>query len=326
MARPTGDNTEYQYVNTGDPDYGVLPPPPPPPPAEVDLDGLIVSPGASDLAVSIVAQQQGFVEMAWQSDPHRVLWCLRSDGILWGLTYRRRQNVFAWHRHPMKGASVKSICVIPGGASGEDQLWLVVQRTVNGVTVRHVEVMQSPHVPQNLNDSGDFWHLDCALKYDGAATEELSGLEHLEGETVSIWADGARHADKTVADGKVTLDRSVTKAVVGLYSRPLMATLPLEGGAYVGTAQGKMKRVTEARIRVYESDGLQTGRDADNLISVDRRVLTDAMDAGTPLASGWYPVTLNTGYARDGSFVISQDGGAPLTVIAVQPVVDTVDA
>jgi hypothetical protein len=75
-------------------------------------------------------------DWAYQETPNPTVWCVRSDGVLLGLTILDEQKVLAWHRHDTDG-TVEQVCVIPEG--GEDRLYLVVVR--NGV--RMLERMAS---------------------------------------------------------------------------------------------------------------------------------------------------------------------------------------
>ena len=83
------------------------------------------------------------VRMAYQENPHSVLWVVRSDGVLLGLTYVREHEVWAWHRHVTDGL-VKDVCVVPEGS--EDAVYLIVARTINGVSQRYIERMNSRRV------------------------------------------------------------------------------------------------------------------------------------------------------------------------------------
>ena len=47
--------------------------------------------------------ENGITEMAYQQEPDSILWCVREDGVLAGLTYQRSENVIAWHRHKLGG-------------------------------------------------------------------------------------------------------------------------------------------------------------------------------------------------------------------------------
>ncbi|NBT50811.1 MAG: hypothetical protein EBT12_04545, partial [Marivivens sp.] len=168
-----------------------------------------------------------------------------------GLTYRREEEVVAWHKHVIGGefdggqAVVESIASLPTD-SGEDELYMVVKRTIDSVTKRYVEVMK----PFDFgSDTTSAFFVDSGLAYSGSATTSLSGLYHLEGETLSVLANGATHPDKTVSAGGVSLDFSITSGAVGFGYTSQMQTLRLESGSVDGTSQGKPKRIHDITVR-----------------------------------------------------------------------------
>lgn len=101
-------------------------------------------------------QGHSIVEMAYQQEPDRTLWCLRDDGVLLTLTYMPEQEVVAWSEHETEG-TVESICVIP--ASGYDELWLTVKRGNS----RFIERMAQRTVS---TDPQDQYFVDCGITYD----------------------------------------------------------------------------------------------------------------------------------------------------------------
>lgn len=115
-----------------------------------------------DLTVFASHLLEGFtvVDWAYQEQPHSIVWLVRSDGVLLGLTYMREQAVLAWHRHDTDGA-VESVCVIPDG--DEDRLYLVVRRTINGATKRYIERMAM----REFTDIEEAFCVDSGLSYDG---------------------------------------------------------------------------------------------------------------------------------------------------------------
>lgn len=108
-------------------------------------------------------------------------------------------------------AIVESVTSIPSGA--EDQVYVSVRREINGSTVRHVEFLKPIEFGTDVTDA---FFLDSGLTYDSTATSTITGLNHLEGEVVSVLADGSTHPDKTVSGGAISLDRSASKVHVGL--------------------------------------------------------------------------------------------------------------
>ena len=103
------------------------------------------------------------VDMSYQQIPHSVLWVVRDDGVLLGLTYVREQEMYAWHRHDTSGL-VENVCVVPEGT--EDVLYVTVARTIDGTTKRYIERMTS----RNINLIEDAKFLDSYVTYDGRNT------------------------------------------------------------------------------------------------------------------------------------------------------------
>lgn len=91
----------------------------------------------------------GIVAMAYQQQPYGIVWCIRGDGQLIGLTYLPEQKINAWHRHQLGGEYyqgppiVESIAVIPSPDGTYDELWMSVLREHfgNQTIVRTIEVM-----------------------------------------------------------------------------------------------------------------------------------------------------------------------------------------
>jgi hypothetical protein len=162
---------------------------------EVDVAGY----AAPDITIlSEHLTEGGIKEFAYQQEPESIVWARRDDGTLLGLTYRREEEIVAWHKHVIGGAFgsgqavVESIITLPTD-SGEDELYMIVKRTINSVTKRYVEVMKTFDFG---GDTTAAFFVDSGLVYSGSATTTLSGLYHLEGETLSILANGATHAEK----------------------------------------------------------------------------------------------------------------------------------
>jgi hypothetical protein len=107
------------------------------------------------------------VEWAWCSDPWRVIWAARSDGLLLSVTYDRKQGIWGAARHQLAaGGVVESMCNVP--EAGEDVLYLVAKRTVGGVTKRFIERMES-RVVSDVR-LGLFLDAAPAVSFDGRNT------------------------------------------------------------------------------------------------------------------------------------------------------------
>jgi len=280
---------------------------------------------APDLAILAEHITEGGVtEMAYQQEPDSVVWMVRSDGVLLGMTYERAQDVIGWHRHIIGGtdAKAKSVAVIPSENGARDDLWCIVSRTINGATVQYVEFMTAG-LDEGQTTTTNATFLDSMLTYNGGAVQTLQGLDHLEGETVSILADGATHPDKTVSSGSITLDRSATKAHVGLSYTSTVQTMRIEAGAADGTAQGKKKRISRINYRLYKTLGVKHGPDASRLDIIPFRSSADEQDQAPALFTGDKEVEFPRGWDKDGYITLVQDQPLPLTVLAIMPELNT---
>ena len=285
----------------------------------LDTDGLV----GRDL--TILAEhlaRGGLNDMAWQQEPELVLWFVRNDGVLIGLSYDPTNNTIGWHQHPLGGtATVESITSIPAG--GEDQVYLSVKRTIDSVTTRHIVYMKEIYFGEDVEDA---FYVDSGLTYDGSATTTISGLNHLEGETVQILADGAAHADKTVSDGKITLDRSASKVHVGYSYDSSIQTLRMEAGADDGTSQGKIKRVHGITVRFLDTVGAKVGPDANNLDRIPFRDSSMSMDEAVDMFDGDKEIIFPAGYDNDARVFVLQDQPLPMTILAIMRRSNTFDA
>jgi len=267
----------------------------------------------------ILRDHNGAVDMSYQEEPDSLLWFALSDGQLACLTYVKEQEVFAWHRHILGGedVAVESISVVP--SSTGNTLYMVVARTVDGATVRYVELLESNFTPVSPTDKDDMFFVDSGLSYDGAPADTFSGLDHLEGEEVAIVADGSVLPNETVTSGEVTTDALYSVVHVGLPYTSVLRTLPLEGGGDEGTAQGKIKRIDTLSLRLVNSLGFKHGNTLDELIQVSFRESNDEMNVSPPLFTGDQVVEFEGEYELSGQYYIVQEQAYPLTVLALMP-------
>lgn len=284
------------------------------------------APDMTILAEHITAS--GIKEMSIQQEPDNIVWCVLENGKLVGMTYRREENVIAWHEHLIGGTfgtdsfgHVESVATIPGDLS-EDVTYIIVKRTINGATKRYVEYFNTLDFGSDVEDA---FFVDSGLTYSGAAATSISGLDHLEGETVSVLANGAVHPDKTVSSGAVTLDYAVTKVHLGLAFSSTLQTMRIEAGGTEGTAQGKTKRIHEAVLRLFETVGAKVGSSETELDRIPFRSSAAPMSAALPLFSGDKEVEFRGGFESDGFIVVQQDQPLPMTILGIYPRLITFD-
>ena len=280
--------------------------------------------------ITIVAEHitaGGLSAFAYQQEPDGVIWAVRADGSLIGVTYRREEEVVAWHKHVIGGefdggqAIVESIATLPSD-TGEDELYMIVKRTINGVTKRYVELMR----PFDFGGvtTGAFF-VDSGLRYDGSAIGSLKGLYHLEGETVTVLANGASHPNRVVADGGVSLAYSSTTAAIGYGYTSSMQTMRIESGSADGTSQGKPKRIHAITLRLHETVGIEVGNSPSENDRIFFRDSSMAMDQAVPLFTGDKDIEFPGGYDEDDRLYIRQTQPLPMSVLALFPRMNTFD-
>ncbi|MBX9719500.1 MAG: hypothetical protein K2X36_11765, partial [Microbacteriaceae bacterium] len=276
----------------------------------------------------------GLVETQFQQEPHSILWMPRTDGQLVGLTYNRKTESLraGWHRHILGGYSnaaqdepavVESVAVIPEPNGRYDELWLLVRRYINGATVRYVEYMEKFYDVTVAQE--DCFFVDSGLTYDGSPTASVTGLSHLEGQTVSVLADGAPQPDVVVTGGAITLPQKASKIHVGLPFRPRGQLLRTEAGSAEGAALGKTRRVHKVDFLVDRSLGLNVGRTFDRMDPVPFRLTSDLMGVRVPLYTGIVEVDFDGDWDLNGTVCFEQDQPLPICVLAVMLHMETQD-
>lgn len=370
-------------------------------------------------------------DWCFQQNPQSIVWVVRSDGKLLGLTTIKDQEMLAWHQHDFSGGLVEKVCAIPEGS--EDSLYLVIKRTINGSTKRYIERLSTRELkPQSgifsllpdysdLSGILDAIFMDSTLSYDGRntagiitmtlsggtdwthlenltltasssffvagdvgnaihitdpvtgvvircsieaytndtvvtvkahklvptglrsvattnwgkAVDEISGLDHLEGEDVSVFADGfvigspnnPEYPVFTVTSGAITLEDPRVVIHVGLPYLTDAETLDIENGDGE-TISDRAKTVTSVSCHVEKTRGLWVGArppeddDDDPLEGLQEPALRNLEDYDEPteLASGVIDDIQVAGEANlHGRVFIRQVDPIPMTILSIVP-------
>jgi hypothetical protein len=285
---------------------------------QFDTDSF-VAPNMNVLADHVT--ESGVVEMAYQQEPNQIIWAARADGALVGMTYERTEDVVGWHRHTIGGGIVESVINIPHWDGDQDVLWMIVRRTIDGASVRYVEYMEK------YQTGADSFFLDCGLTYDGSPVTAISGLDHLEGETVSVLVDGATHPNRTVAAGAINLQLEGSVVHVGLAYTATIKTMPVEAGSQDGTAQGKEQRINNVVLDLFETGaGLWYGPNTTDMDEYAVRSSSHDMDEPVPLFTGHTDLLAWPGeYEKGTQMVVQHRLPLPCTVRALLPQMHTYD-
>jgi len=242
-------------------------------------------------------------EMFFQENPYKVIWFTDWANNLFGLTYDKEQDVWAWHRHETGKDSedrVISISVIQTTGDTLDELWLLCQRVRGNTTTYTIEIM------------------DNSLYLDSASHQvfttpvtSVSNLQYLLNREVMA-----------VVDGKVM--PPITISSTGIYPLPaaisgfdVQVGIPFISSALTvrpepkSTVQGLIKRWVRLWARVYSSIGLYL-----NNQEVIFRETDMIMGRAVPQYTGDVSV-VNLGYDRDGRVLIEQRQPLPSNILAI---------
>lgn len=250
------------------------------------------------------------VDMAYAKTPNKMVWAVRSDGRLLGLTYLPEHDVLGWHEHDTDGLFESVACVKEGS---EHVLYAVVKRTINSRTVRYVERLHT----RAFTDATDAFFVDSGLTYDSTATTTIRGLWHLEGETVAVLADAAEHPRVTVTAGAITLEAEASTVQIGLPITADVQTLPLtvEAQAF---GQDLDKNINEVALRVRETSGLNVGPSFTASDMVDMTTRTDEpYDSPPDLQTGVVDITVMPEWGNDAQLCIRQAAPLPVTILSM---------
>lgn len=151
-----------------------------------------------------------FTALAVQEQPDTYLHFLTAYGQDAILLYDPADELMCWWRVQTLGV-IERVVVLPG--SIEDSVYYVVKRTINSSTKRYWEkvALRSACQGGSLNKNAD-----CFLSVSQSSSTTISGLSHLEGCSVVVWANGKDLGSYTVSSGAITASEAVTTAIVGL--------------------------------------------------------------------------------------------------------------
>lgn len=348
----------------------------------------------------------GIVDIAYQARPDSVLWCVKSDGTLLSLTYRREEEVIAWSNHVTDGL-FESVAVIPG--IGEDEIWVVVSRTVDSNDLRYVEQFQ----PRGWSDQEDAYYVDSGLSFDGGAAvnvtnitqadpavvtvsvwptdgdgvniadgdqvtitnvsgmteinegvytmdddnvgsltfslddssgvgninstgftayttggttqrveKNFGGLGHLEGEEVTVFADGAFMETADVSSSTIVISQWVNTANIGKEYTSILETMPLVFEDRGGSVAPKNKLISSVEVDVFETLGFFYGRDSSSLSEMPE--INSSADP-IPVFTGFRHCPFPFGNHQKTVVYIEESRPIPLTVRALYPSVEIVE-
>lgn len=264
--------------------------------------------GGMDLSIMAahLLEKERIVDWAYQKNPDSIIWAVRSDGVLLGLTYQAEHQIAAWHQHDTQG-KFRAVCSIPHGF--EYSLFTMVER--NGAF--YLERMAKRY--QGGDVAGSVF-MDCALTYRDAATSTISGLGHLNGNTVGILADGAVQAQRVVRGGQIELDHPASVVTVGLTYTADLETMPVEIVGSDGSSVALKKQINAVDIIFRDSLGVKVGLSFDSMQDVKWRTTEPYGKPPAPF-SGMKQITTNKLAENILTVCVRSDLPTPVMVLAL---------
>lgn len=157
----------------------------------------------------------------------------------------------------------------------------------------------------------------------------ITGLNHLEGETVTILADGAERPAEVVASNQVTLDDPASQVVIGLGYISEIETMRLVSGTGSGGSQAQPTRVPQVGLRLFNTTGdleIAIGPDIDTNLgdnagwqTISFREDEWIMNTPPPLFTGDKTEPVDGGWRRGRTVRARQVAPLPAEILALYP-------
>lgn len=258
----------------------------------------------------------GVVRLGIQQSPDTRLHAVMADGSVALLIRESTEDVLCWVDFETDG-DVEDVVVLPG--TKEDRVFYRVKRVIGGSTVRYLErwAREDECRGGGQNKMADSYKV---------GTGSITGLSHLEGETVVIWGDGQDRGTAVVSSGAVS--GSYTAWCVGLPYEALYRSAKLAGQTSLGLSLTQKTRINSIGLLLADThaQGLQYGPDFDVMDDlpliedgavVDAAVVWDEYDKGM--------VEFPGEWSTDNRVCLRGAAPRPCTVLAAVLNVDRMD-
>lgn len=283
-----------------------------------------------NMDLSVMAEhlfsQKTITAWAYAQSPYGIVWAVRSDGLLLGLTYSREHEVAAWHWHDTQGTFedvgvVAETPVIGNLPMPEHAVYVVARRTIGGVQKRYIERFVSrdlTRLSDGVVDVARGVFLDSSLSYEGVAATVFTGLDHLEGKSVTALAGGEVLGPYVVTGGQIDISADMpdgaTYATVGLSYTSQLETL--DAALQGKDLKTRLKRVLKIFFEVVDSRGLKLGAAYNALKEWRQRTVAAGYDPLAP-SSGMDSTSVPSSFGRGGRAILQQDDPLPVTVLSI---------
>lgn len=264
-----------------------------------DTEQSFTAPNISILSQHLISNPVSMAaRQATATEPSNYLYIVNDDGTVAVLTSLREQDLLAWTLFNTQGT-------IEGVAVSGNLAFFRTNRTINGSTVRYIEVLDSD------------LRLDCASVQDnGSATDSWSNLDHLDGEEVTVIGDDFMLDAETVSSGAITSSEEVTILEAGLPFYAMIKPLPLDVIIQGQSWAGEYKGIVSANVYAYETREFKVTFNGVDYIPSFRNFGEDVLDEPVSLFTGWKRVYLG-GVAKEVSAEVAQDNPLEMNILGI---------
>lgn len=250
-------------------------------------------------------------DWTFQQTPNNTLYCVRSDGVIYTLTYVKEQDIYGWAEQATDGKFL-SICTIAD--DDKDVICALVEREINGVTSRFIEYFSQPF--GEYEEIKDACFLDCSVKYAfETATNEVTIPSHLVGGDFEALVDGSPYQNFEIEDGKVIFDHDVSTVLFGLPYESIIRMLPVNLTLDNGSTMGLKRSIGKCLLKVNRSVGGKFGNSQDNM--QDFKIAPEYYDTANQPYSGEHLFISGGKAEREEKLYIGQDKPLPLELVSL---------
>jgi hypothetical protein len=211
------------------------------------------------------------------------------------------------------GSSVTAVTSVPTFSSGD--VGRFIQNNDGAGYAEIISYTDTSTVTLKIFQTFEDTNLD-SLTWSLSVTS-ISGLDHLEGQTIRVLVDGANHPPVTVASGEVTLNTPSFYIIAGLGYTSTVETNYIEGGGQYGSVQGSIARTHEVALRFFETIGGSIGYSSAKVDEITFRNADDPMDEGPNLFTGDKIALLPTDYQIGAKMTYIQSDPLPATIVSL---------
>ena len=269
-----------------------------------------------------------FLQMAFQQS-FEIIWVITASNTLVGMVYSKENGNISWFRTTFPGlVNIWGVAAIPGPNGEVDELWISIERTVDSTSVFYIEKIGARFDAASLEESNtDVTEnlpkfLDSHVLIDNLTptiTDTVSGLDHLDGETIKFMYRGEDLGDYLVTAGDITLSAAAQLKVdtggigfAGIEYTSNFQSLDVEAGGDLGFSEGHTQRIERADVRYYQTRAAKVG-------SPDKQDPVSLTTAVTPreLFSGVHETRVPLSPDKDQKIKIVADTPQPCTVLSI---------